>query len=357
VPARTARPVWVAIDIPAGVKPGRYSGKVEVLGRGFERSLSMELVVQNQVLPPPHDWKFRLDLWQNPWVVAWQNHLRPWSAEHLSLLKKHLKLYADAGGKYITTYAVNSPWGDNSYSIEGGMIESVKQKDGKWKFDYKIFDEYVELAMSVGIDKAITIYTPVPGQYRFRYLDAVTGNYEVVYWPPGSADFSAYWGPFLNDLRSHLTKKGWLDRTYIGINENPLDETLTAIRFVRSNWRGWKITYAGDWHPELKDLLDDYSFVKEKESPLEVVQQRRRQGFTTTFYVCCQPAKPNTFLFSPPIEGRWIGWYAAACGYSGFLRWAYDAWTQDPSRDARHGSWPAGDCYLVYPGANSCIRF
>ena len=26
-------------------------------------------------------------------------------------------------------------------------------------------------------------------------------------------------------------------------------------------------------------------------------------------------------------------------------------------RDARYGSWPAGDCFLVYPGGNSCIRF
>ena len=39
------------------------------------------------------------------------------------------------------------------------------------------------------------------------------------------------------------------------------------------------------------------------------------------------------------------------------MRWAYDAWTQDPVRDARHGTWAAGDCYLVYPGANSGIRF
>jgi len=31
-------------------------------------------------------------------------------AEHKALLRKHLRLYADAGGKYITTYAVHSPW-------------------------------------------------------------------------------------------------------------------------------------------------------------------------------------------------------------------------------------------------------
>src|SRR5215213_5918609 len=37
--------------------------------------------------------------------------------------------------------------------------------------------------------------------------------------------------------------------------------------------------------------------------------------------------------------------------------WAYDAWPADPMRDARHELWPAGDCFLVYPGGNSCIRF
>lgn len=357
VPGKTLRPVWITLNIPSGAEPGKYQGTIEVLSKAGAKTLKVNIEVQNQVLPPPHDWKYRLDLWQNPWVVAWDNHLEPWSEEHKLLLKKHLKLYADAGGKYITTYAVNSPWGDNSYTIEGGMIESIKQKNGTWKFDYKIFDEYVELAMSVGIDKAITVYTPLPGGYRFRYLDGETGNYVTESWPPTSEKFKAYWNPFLNDLKTHLKKKGWLEKTYIGINESAMEETLAAIKVIRDNSADWKFTYAGDWHPELNDLLNDYCFLAGKESPLDVVRQRRDKGFTTTYYVCCNPPKPNNFLFSPPIEGRWISWYASACGYNGFLRWAYDAWTADPNRDSRHISWPAGDCYLVYPGAGSGIRF
>ena len=47
----------------------------------------------------------------------------------------------------------------------------------------------------------------------------------------------------------------------------------------------------------------------------------------------------------------------AAHGYDGFLRWAFDAWPADPLRDARYGSWAAGDCYMVYPGGSSSIRF
>ena len=74
---------------------------------------------------------YRLDLWQNPWVIAEYYKVKPWSDEHKLLLKKHLKLYADAGGKFITTYAVHSPWADNSYMIEGNMIEWIKKKNGQ----------------------------------------------------------------------------------------------------------------------------------------------------------------------------------------------------------------------------------
>lgn len=119
--------------------------------------------------------------------------MAPWSDEHKSLLKAHLKLYADAGGKYITTYAVHSPWQDNSYMIEGGMIEWIKTKNGAWRFDYRIFDEYVALAMAAGIDKAITIYTPLPWGNRFRYLDEESGNYVHETWPPDSETFRSVW--------------------------------------------------------------------------------------------------------------------------------------------------------------------
>ncbi|MCW3089980.1 MAG: hypothetical protein JWP81_1049 [Ferruginibacter sp.] len=357
VPGKSVRPVWLSLDIPAGTNAGEYHGTIEVKAANYSTTLHLNINVQNQLLPKPHEWKHRLDLWQNPWVVAWENHLEPWSEEHMTLLKKHLKLYADAGGKYITTYAVHSPWSDNSYMIEGGMIDWLKRKDGSWKFDYSIFDKYVELAMGAGIDKAITIYTPVPWAFRFRYMDEATGLYKYDSWAPDSKEFKAFWNILLTDLKKHLEQKGWFDKTYIGINENPLEQTMAAVKAVKAHSPKWKITYAGDWHKELENLLDDYCFLYGKESGVDVVKRRAAKGFTTTYYNCCNPPVPNNFVFSPPIEGRWLGWYTTAHQYDGFLRWAYDAWPADPMRDARHVSWPAGDCFLVYPGGNSCIRY
>jgi glycosyl hydrolase family 123 len=357
LPARTVRPVWFSIDIPANAEPGEYSGTVQVHSASERATLYVKIRVQPRTLPDPKTWKFRLDLWQNPWVVASYFQVEPWSGEHKALLKKHLKLYAEAGGKYITTYTVYSPWSDNSYVLEGTMIGWLKTAGGSWKFDYSIFDQYVELAMEAGVDEAITIYTPVPWGHRFRYLDERSGNFVHEEWSPKSAAFKAFWKVFLDDLKIHLQKKGWFEKTYLGINENPLEFTLAAAKVIKEHSKDWKITYAGDWHAELSSLLNDYSVVITREPGVKELQERIRGGFTTTYYVCCNPPQPNSFVFSAPVESRYIGWYASAYGYNGFLRWAYDAWPADPMRDARHTLWPAGDCFLVYPGGNSSIRF
>lgn len=356
LPGRSVRPVWIAVDIDPSVEPGEYTGAVEVVSSNYKASLQVKITVQNQLLPGPGDWKFRLDLWQNPWVVAEYFQVEPWSDAHKYLLKKHLEPYAESGGTYITTYAVHSPWSDNSYSIEGNMIEWIKARDGSWKFDFSIFDQYVELAMEAGIDKAITIYTPVPWGFRFRYLDEKSGNYIYEEWSPLSEQFETYWKVFLDQLKVHLVGRGWFEKTYLGINENPLEYTRAAARVIKAHSPDWKITYAGDWHPELSPLLDDYSIIISQTPDRELIRERARRGQSTSFYVCCTPPQPNNFVFSAPVEGRFISWYAAAHGYDGFLRWAYDAWPADPVRDARHTLWPAGDCFLVYPGGNRSIR-
>ena len=77
----------------------------------------------------------------------------------------------------------------------------------------------------------------------------------------------------------------------------------------------------------------------------------------STYYTCCAEKYPNTFIASDTDEGIWIGWYALAGNFDGYLRWAYNSWTKDPVNDARFVRWPAGDCYMVYPDGCSSVRF
>ena len=138
------------------------------------------------------------------------------------------------------------------------MIAWLKTPEGLWRFDYTVFDTYVRLCGELGIDRAITVYTPVPWGYRFRYQDERTGNYIYETWEPDSARFKKNWNIFLNDLKEHLVANGWFSKTTLGINENPLEITLSDIHTIRENSTEWKVTYAGNWHNELYALTDDY---------------------------------------------------------------------------------------------------
>jgi hypothetical protein len=56
-------------------------------------------------------------------------------------------------------------------------------------------------------------------------------------------------------------------------------------------------------------------------------------------------------------EQRWMGWDTTAQSYSCYLRMAYNSWPENPLKDSRFRSWPAGDTYQVYPGPKSSVRF
>ena len=358
LPEKSVRPVWIMLNVPQDTEAGIYTGAITVKTTKETATLRLSIKVQNPVLPKPSEWKHHLDLWQNPWIMAWYHHVEPWSEEHKTLLRQHLKLYVDAGGTFITTYAIHAPWTNTSHRVEAGMIEWIKQKDDHWRFDYTVFDDYVQLAMDCGIDKAITIYTPVSKWVKsFRYLDEKTGNYEYYTLEPETSDYKNIWNIFLTDLKNHLMQKGWFNIAYIGFNETRLDQTIAAMKVVKAHSPLWKITFAGTWHPELDELVDDYSTHFTKQPSMEQVKARRDMGKTTTFYVACDPPVPNNFLCSPPIEARWMGWHRAAYGYDGFLRWAFDSWPDDPNRDGRHYKRGAGNSFLVYPGGHSCIRY
>ena len=73
---------------------------------------------------------------------------------------------------------------------------------------------------------------------------------------------------------THLKKKGWFSKTYLGINENAMEQTLAAIKVVKAHSKEWKITYAGNWHKELDTLLNDYCFLYGNECTVEETKAR-----------------------------------------------------------------------------------
>ena len=355
------RPIWLTVDVPANATPGNYGGTLTVRTDAGALAFPMALDVLTATLPAPKDWRFHLDLWQQPEAVARYHRVPLWSPEHFALLKPLMKRLADAGQKTITCSLYNEPWGAQTYDWIPGMIEWRKQADGSWTYDYSIFDKWVAfMSDEAGLGQArIHCYTMVPWSLKFRYTDEAKQATVDVELRPGTLEYDEYWGRFLKDFTRHLAAKGWLERTRICMDERPDELLRGALATLAKHAPELKVASAINHPSQLTRAFNDVSTIMSttREFTADELALRRKAGKRTTFYVCCQPPRPNTFTFSPPAEAEWLGLFAAANGFDGFLRWAYCSWVEDPLVSTDYTKWPTGDCFLVYPGNRSSVRF
>ena len=356
---------WVTVNVPRDAKPGIYSGKVSVTaigGRKIEYPVEVEVLAK--ALPEKNP--FYLDLWQDSCGVARYHHVKPYSKEHYVLLEPIFKELAAAGQKAITVPICKYPWGKTNSDMRYlPMVRDVRYPDGRCELDFTVFDEYVEFARRCGIGPHIHCYTILKFAHRFTYwyIDGETGEERSMDLDPDTAEWKAFWSPFLAKFEAHVREKGWLDDTYIAIDEGDPPDQFSTVAFLKKAAPSLKYACAANKDGRLFKGLDAdvYSQIIWKDfcskDFLDTIPARRAKGQITTFYVCTQPQKPNTWFKSPLIETEWMGLYAAAKGFDGFLRWSMFNWKEKPFEDVVSGHFPAGEIHLIYPGPKASTRW
>lgn len=353
------RPMWLTVRIPSDATPGLYTASVSVTSNdGADITLPLTLEVQNRTLGSPHDWNYHLDLWQHPAAVARAQGLEVWSDEHFEALRPIMTRLAQAGQKVVTATLNKDPWNHQCYDGYEPMIKWTKNADGSWCYDYSVFDRWVEMMLELGIDRMINCYSMVPWNCELEYFDKATDSTVTVSAEPGSRIFEEIWPPFLTDFKSHLDSKGWLGITNIAMDERSPEAMDAAVKILQKCAPEMGFALA-DNHSSYKKytMMKDVCVAQGQHTDPEDIVSRRANNFTTTFYVCCGPAFPNTFTSSEPFEAELLGWYGLAWDYDGMLRWAYNSWPADPQVDSRYGVWTSGDTFMVYPYNRSSLRF
>ncbi|MDO5977419.1 DUF4091 domain-containing protein [Flavivirga spongiicola] len=360
IKAQETRPIWVTMDVPQDAKPNTYTSTVTLNIEGQDsQKFKFQLDVIDKILPLPADWKFHLDLWQNPYAVARFHKVETWSQEHWDLLKPLMKTLADAGQKVITVSLNKRPWGGQTFDQFEAMIDWKKKTDGTWEYDYTVFDNWVQFMMDLGVKNQISCYSMVPWGNEFYYFDEAKGEEVKIKAPPGTKEYEDLWIPFLSQFKTHLVEKGWNNITRMAMDERGPKEMKAMFKLLNKYAPEFGASFADNhksyklYPNELKDLSVAFGATVDEED----LKLRKQNGYISTHYVCCSDGFPNVFTFSPPAEGVFIGWYSIAANFDGFLRWAYNSWVENPLQDSRFRAWPAGDTYMVYPDNRSSIRF
>lgn len=356
----SVRYVWTTLDVPHDAAPGDYDMSLIVsdvyAGRDLD-TLGIRVKVADRTLPKPADQKFYLDFWQQPYAISRYYGVKPWSDEHLELMRPYAQMLARAGQKAVTTILFYEPWGVQSNDKFEPMVETILGKDGKWRYDYTVFDRYVEFMEENGISELIECFSMIPWDMSFRYFDEGSGGYKYVKRRTSDAAYSELWTPFLQSFERHLKEKGWLDKTVLAIDERGLKDMQNAMAVAKKAAPGLKFSLAGNFHPEIADAMSIYTLTLGDPFPEGELEKRRERGEVSMYYTCCSSPEPNIFSNNDPIDAAYIPVFCTANGADGYLHWAFTNWTDNPLADTRFYMFAPGDTYCVYPDEGSSLRW
>ena len=356
--------VWVEINVPAGTEPGTYTGKLEVTAEGIDEPLEFTytLKVQDAELPDATEFVdgFDIELWQYPYSSAEYYDVKPFSEEHLKIMESIMLKYKEIGGHAITTSIVEDAWNAQTYSKNEvhypSMVKWTKNEDGSFEYDYTDFDKWVTFNKELGIGDKIVLYSIAPWHNSFTYWEGDKLVYEP--FKVGDARYTEVWKGFLQDLVNHLTDKGWFEESYMGLDERGFNKTAFDIVDSVKNIHGESLKTAGamDGFVDKHDLalrvtdlnVGDTAAAKHPVEFAKLLEEREALGLRTTLYSCTEH-QPGNFSLSAPVESYWSIINAGKSETVGFLRWAYDAWVEDPLRDTTHNAFEPGDTFLIYP--------
>lgn len=366
IPRNGVKSIWVEICVPKTAKAGTYEGSIEVSADDVNSlTFAYTLEVLDITLPDASRFEFDAEFWQYPYSVAEYYGVEPFSAEHIAILKKHMAAYRDLGAHAITCSVIDEAWGGQTYSKNDirypSMVKWTKKADGSFAYDYTQLDAWISLNRELGIGDKIVLYSIASWSGQIRFYDEAKGKTMTVVPTLGSANWTAMWKDFLQNIIRHLEDNGWFDFAYMGVDERGYNEaTLDLISSVKGS-NGKPLKTAGAFNSisnsaklALANRIDDLSVssITAKEFPQafeKLVADRRAAGKKTTIYTCTTHF-PNSLALSMPGESYQTAMFCGAQNADGFMRWAFDAWVEDPLKDTTHWNYEAGDCFLVYPG-------
>lgn len=369
------------LDLPSDIKAGEYKINVSLYcsdGLNDEKLIDTKevtLSIHDCELPKPSDYTLYTDIWQHNSNIARTFGVKLWSEEHFSYIAKVLDKLMLLGQKSMTLVVSDCPWrGWGCYLMreypanmfEYNIINTTRDINGNFIYDYSAMDRYIELCLNKGINGDITLYGLIgiwkmpyfntqPPEYpeavKIRFFDVKDGTYRYMSKRDEIVNY-------ISSLFAHLKAKGVWDMVRIGADEPSMPESfIENLGILKSIDNDIKLKLAID-KPEIIDTLGKHASDIAYSFPCTLkTYQKSGLNHKKLWYVCNIPDRPNSLLDSPSTDTVALGILNHVFGFDGFLRWAFTCWTVSPLSDIRYNinGLPAGDMCLVYPDTQGDI--
>ncbi len=358
---------WLEFDIPADWAAGEYPLQIELKAEAGAISAAgaVTLTVVDAVLP-------QQTLIRTEWFytdcLADYYRVPVFSEEHWQIVGRFIKTAVDHGVNMLLTPIFTPPL-DTAVGGERTTTQlvTVEKKGSAWTFGFDRLKRWIDLAQSLGVRyfEMSHLFTQWGAKAAPKIMAEVDGRNERIFgWdtPATSPAYREFLAAFLPELTGHLLDWGLAGRCFFHISDEPGKNDLENYQQAKAQVK----PYIKDF--TLIDALSDYEFYTSGAVDKPIPANNHIQPFLDgqvpdlwTYYCCGQSTQvSNQFMAMPSERNRIIGVQFYLYQIEGFLHWGYNFYNSQHSltrinpylvNDAE-ASFPAGDAFLVYPGAD-----
>lgn len=245
-------PIWITLQVPAGVLPGTYEGQLSI----GTTTVPVILEVADYLLPDPIDWIAWGHYIQSFESIAWTYGTRLWSEEHFARMIPSLRMLKGLGNNVIHIPVQRNTY----YGNDHGMLV-FREEGGQLRPDFRFVEQYLDLVKEHhGEPRVIWLYLwEVRQGTENQAADdrwvpvSILGSGsslrdgELPLFGLGEAD--EIWDEVIRGMRERVRQRGWNPATVmVGAladqRERPGERTLQFIYdrdlswVVFSHWRG-----------------------------------------------------------------------------------------------------------------------
>lgn len=359
------RSLWVDVELDDSVAAGSYDVSVG-LSKDGETVCSQAATVQviGMQLPPQ---RMKHTEWLHADCLADRYGVPAFSEGHWKLLESCLRNMAHRGINMVLTPLFTPPL-DTGVGLERTTVQlvDVAVQDGEYSFGFGKLERWVRLARECGLEyfEMSHLFSQWGAVHPPKVVGTVDGEpgVRIFGWDtPAVGEYTRFLQALLPQLACHLREWGVADRTYFHVSDEPgqhMESYVAARESLGGLLEGFRCI----------DAVSSYGAYKEGAIDIPVpgndeVEEFLQRGVPErwTYYCTGQFLHvSNRFMSMPSARNRILGVQCYKYRMDGFLHWGYNFYNSQLSIDRLNpyevtdagGAFPAGDAFLVYPGAD-----
>ena len=358
---------WLEIDVPADQTAGPLPLRITVDAENGTLAAAVDVTLDVVPASLPRQ-ELRRTEWFYADCLADFYHVPVFSEAHWQIVADFIRMAVDHGVNMLLTPLFTPPL-DTAVGGERTTVQlvSVTRTSGSWQFDFSLLKRWVDLAELLGIRffEMSHLYTQWGAHAAPKILAEVDGEKRQVFgWATDATgeEYRGFLAALLPELTARLREWGLAGRCYFHVSDEPGKQHLRQYQTCKDQIK----PYLGDF--PILDALSDFDFYETGAVEKPIPANNHIEPFLAakvanlwTYYCCGQYMDvSNLFMAMPSARNRILGIQLYLYEIEGFLHWGYNFYNNQTSlgrinpylvNDA-DGAFPAGDAFLVYPGAD-----